>query len=145
VPHTPEDYVHRIGRTGRMDALGDAFTLMSPEEQKDVEAIERFLGRSVPRVILPDFDYKKRGEPKRPGEWRERRDAGREGRGRDRMPGSIVSRREFGHRGNAHAARPGGPDGSAEHRSSGEGAAPPVFHGRRPLRNSQDRRSRKRM
>jgi ATP-dependent RNA helicase RhlE len=60
VPHSPEDYVHRIGRTGRMDAVGDAFTLMSPEEQKDFTAIERFLGRAVPRVLLPDFDYKMR-------------------------------------------------------------------------------------
>jgi ATP-dependent RNA helicase RhlE len=60
VPHTPEDYVHRIGRTGRVDALGDAFTLMSPEEQKDTQAIERFLGRTIPRVLLPDFDYHKR-------------------------------------------------------------------------------------
>ena len=58
VPHTPEDYVHRIGRTGRVDAVGDSFTLMSPEESKDVAAIERFLGRSVPRVMLPDFDYR---------------------------------------------------------------------------------------
>jgi len=57
VPHTPEDYVHRIGRTGRVDAVGDAFTLMSPEESKDVATIERFLGRTVPRVMLPDFDY----------------------------------------------------------------------------------------
>jgi ATP-dependent RNA helicase RhlE len=60
VPHTPEDYVHRIGRTGRVDAVGDAFTFMSPEEQKDVAAIERFLGRAIPRVTLPDFDYKMR-------------------------------------------------------------------------------------
>ncbi len=60
VPHAPEDYVHRIGRTGRVDAVGDAFTLISPEEQKQLMAIERFLGRAVPRVILPDFDYKRR-------------------------------------------------------------------------------------
>jgi ATP-dependent RNA helicase RhlE len=60
VPHAPEDYVHRIGRTGRVDAVGDAFTLIAPEEQKQLTAIERFLGRSVPRVILPDFDYKQR-------------------------------------------------------------------------------------
>ncbi|HET9940541.1 MAG TPA: DEAD/DEAH box helicase [Candidatus Eisenbacteria bacterium] len=60
VPHSPEDYVHRIGRTGRVDAVGDAFTLMSPEEQKEFTAIERFLGRAVPRVMLPDFDYKMR-------------------------------------------------------------------------------------
>jgi ATP-dependent RNA helicase RhlE len=63
VPHTPEDYVHRIGRTGRVEATGDAFTLMSPEEQKDVTAIERFLGRTIPRVLLPDFDYHQRPTP----------------------------------------------------------------------------------
>ncbi|HEU4333744.1 MAG TPA: DEAD/DEAH box helicase [Candidatus Eisenbacteria bacterium] len=57
VPHTPEDYVHRIGRTGRVDALGDAFTLMTPEEKKDVIAIERFLGTTILRVMMPDFDY----------------------------------------------------------------------------------------
>ena len=57
VPHTPEDYVHRIGRTGRVGASGDAFTLMSLEEKKDLEAIERFLGRSLPRVMMPDFNY----------------------------------------------------------------------------------------
>jgi ATP-dependent RNA helicase RhlE len=57
VPQTPEDYVHRLGRAGKSDAVGDAFTLMSPEEQKDLEAIEAFLGRAIPRVLLPDFDY----------------------------------------------------------------------------------------
>lgn len=60
VPQAPEDYVHRLGRAGRADPVGDAFTLMSPEEQKDADAIERFLGRTVPRVMLPDFDYEKR-------------------------------------------------------------------------------------
>jgi ATP-dependent RNA helicase RhlE len=57
VPQTPEDYVHHLGRAGRADSVGDAFTLMSPEEEKDVAAIERFLGRAIPRVVLPDFDY----------------------------------------------------------------------------------------
>ena len=57
VPHTPEDYVHRIGRGARSAAVGDAFTLMSPEEQQHAGAIERFMGRTVPRVMLPDFDY----------------------------------------------------------------------------------------
>ena len=57
VPQTPEDYVHRLGRGGRADPVGDAFTLMSPDEQKEVAAIESFLGRAIPRVMLPDFDY----------------------------------------------------------------------------------------
>ena len=60
VPHAPEDYVHRIGRGARIAAVGDAFTLMSPEEQQHVAAIERFMGRTVPRVMLPDFDYQMR-------------------------------------------------------------------------------------
>jgi ATP-dependent RNA helicase RhlE len=60
VPHAPEDYVHRIGRGARTPAVGDAFTLMSPEEQQHVTAIERFMGRTVPRVMLPDFDYQMR-------------------------------------------------------------------------------------
>jgi ATP-dependent RNA helicase RhlE len=60
VPHAPEDYVHRIGRGARSAAVGDAFTLMSPEEQQHVTAIERFMGRTVPRVMLPDFDYRMR-------------------------------------------------------------------------------------
>jgi ATP-dependent RNA helicase RhlE len=57
VPQTPEDYVHRLGRGGRADPVGDAFTLMSPDEQREVGAIEQFLGRAIPRVMLPDFDY----------------------------------------------------------------------------------------
>ena len=57
VPQTPEDYVHRLGRTGRQDPVGDVFTLMSPEEQREVGAIERLIGRAIPRVLLPDFDY----------------------------------------------------------------------------------------
>jgi ATP-dependent RNA helicase RhlE len=57
VPPTPEDYVHRIGPPGRPDAPGDAFTLMSPEEQRHLAAIERYVGRAIPRVLLPDFDY----------------------------------------------------------------------------------------
>jgi ATP-dependent RNA helicase RhlE len=57
VPQTPEDYVHRLGRAGRADPVGDAFTLMSPDEADEVAEIERFLGRAIPRVMLPDFDY----------------------------------------------------------------------------------------
>src|SRR5262249_17037013 len=62
-PMAPEDYVHRIGRTGRAEATGDAFTLMSPEEERDVKAIERFIGKSILRVTVPDFDYKRHPSP----------------------------------------------------------------------------------
>jgi ATP-dependent RNA helicase RhlE len=57
VPQHPEDYVHRIGRTGRAQAVGDAFTLMTAEEGPDVSAIERFIGQAIPRVKLENFSY----------------------------------------------------------------------------------------
>lgn len=57
VPAQPEDYIHRVGRTGRAEATGDAFTFVAPEEEADVRAIEKAVGRRLPRVTLPDFDY----------------------------------------------------------------------------------------
>ena len=57
VPQHTEDYVHRIGRTGRAQAVGDAFTLMTAEEGPDVAAIERFIGQAIPRVKLENFKY----------------------------------------------------------------------------------------
>ena len=58
VPQHPEDYVHRIGRTGRAEATGDAFTLMVAEDGQHVHAIERFLGSKIERVKLENFNYK---------------------------------------------------------------------------------------
>jgi ATP-dependent RNA helicase RhlE len=57
VPASPEDYVHRVGRTARAQARGDAFTFVSPEEEPGVRGIERVLGRRLPRLTLPGFDY----------------------------------------------------------------------------------------
>ena len=57
VPQHPEDYVHRIGRTGRAEATGDAFTLMVAEDVQHVDAVERFIGRSIERIKLDDFNY----------------------------------------------------------------------------------------
>jgi ATP-dependent RNA helicase RhlE len=57
VPQHPEDYVHRIGRTGRAQAEGDAFTIMTAEELPHVQAIERFIAQKVPREKLEGFDY----------------------------------------------------------------------------------------
>lgn len=59
VPNTPGDYIHRIGRTARAEATGDAFTLMGHEEEKQVLEIERTLRSALPRVKLPDFNYRK--------------------------------------------------------------------------------------
>ncbi|MGB0580992.1 MAG: DEAD/DEAH box helicase [Limisphaerales bacterium] len=58
VPQHPEDYVHRIGRTGRAQSSGDALTLMVASDSKHMESIERFIGQSIPRKKLDTFDYK---------------------------------------------------------------------------------------
>jgi ATP-dependent RNA helicase RhlE len=57
VPQHPEDYVHRIGRTGRAQSSGDAFTLMTAEDVKHVTAIERFIGQKIERTKLEGFNY----------------------------------------------------------------------------------------
>lgn len=56
LPGTPEDYIHRVGRTARMLAKGDAFSLVSLQELAQLSDIEMALGEALPRVILPDFD-----------------------------------------------------------------------------------------
>ena len=57
VPQHPEDYVHRIGRTGRAQSSGDAFTIMVAEDRQHMAAVERFIGKQIERVKLPKFNY----------------------------------------------------------------------------------------
>jgi ATP-dependent RNA helicase RhlE len=57
VPHTPDDYIHRVGRTARAAATGDAFTFVAPEEVQQVRAIEQATGRTIQRRMLRDFAY----------------------------------------------------------------------------------------
>lgn len=57
VPQHPEDYVHRIGRTGRAQETGDAFTIMVAEDARHISAIERFISKKIERVKLADFKY----------------------------------------------------------------------------------------
>ncbi len=168
VPHTPEDYVHRIGRTGRVEATGDAFTLMANEESKDMAAIERFLGRAIPRVHLPDFDYKAAAPP-RPagghgahgaqgrGERGERGAGGRGGRGgRGERGGSrgsshgISVTRTFGGGGSSrgdvqvghgHTHKPASSSSSPPASSSSS----PSFQGRKPKSADNTRRGRRRI
>jgi ATP-dependent RNA helicase RhlE len=58
VPQHPEDYVHRIGRTGRAQTTGDAFTVMVAEDTRHMEAIERFIDQKIARTRLEGFDYR---------------------------------------------------------------------------------------
>jgi ATP-dependent RNA helicase RhlE len=57
VPNTPEDYIHRVGRTARAEATGDAYTFVSPEDDVEIRAIERAVGRRVERRTVAGFDY----------------------------------------------------------------------------------------
>jgi ATP-dependent RNA helicase RhlE len=57
VPTYPEDYLHRIGRTARAFTVGDAMTLMGPQEKTFIESIERFLKLQIERVALDNFKY----------------------------------------------------------------------------------------
>lgn len=62
VPQHSEDYVHRIGRTGRARTEGEAFTLCKPEEIPLVESVEKLLGNPLPRKFLDDFPYRESQE-----------------------------------------------------------------------------------
>ena len=110
VPAVPDDYVHRVGRTGRAEAVGSAFTFVAPDEESDLQAIERAIGRRLLRVTLPDFDYTARPQAlevpiaQRIAEIRQRKRQERE-RGQARRDGG-------------NAPRPQGP-GTREHRSFG--------------------------
>ena len=57
VPGQPEDYIHRVGRTARAQMTGDAITFVSPEENPQLAAIERAVGRRIQRRRLEGFDY----------------------------------------------------------------------------------------
>ena len=73
VPVVPDDYIHRVGRTARAEATGSAFTLVSPEEEENLRAIEKAIGGRLPRVTLPDFDYRASAPPPPPATHRPRR------------------------------------------------------------------------
>jgi ATP-dependent RNA helicase RhlE len=76
LPSTGEDYIHRVGRTARVEARGDAFSLVSPDEYDTLGNIEDVLGYCLPRVTDPNFDYGPPSPPmgrRRPGFGRRRR------------------------------------------------------------------------
>ncbi|MBI3409930.1 MAG: DEAD/DEAH box helicase [Planctomycetes bacterium] len=115
VPDVPDDYVHRVGRTGRAKAEGDAFVLVSPAEQKSLVQIERQIGQRLPRVELPDFDYSQRmpARSEKPG---------RPHRGRSGSTSAKSAPAPLGGRVSAHtsgSARPGGKGPSLHSARSG--------------------------
>jgi superfamily II DNA/RNA helicase len=56
VPHSPEDYVHRIGRTGRAGMKGEAISLVAPEDMESLAAIEKLIRKRIERVLVPGFE-----------------------------------------------------------------------------------------
>ena len=116
VPMVPEDYIHRVGRTGRAEQTGEAFTFVSRDEESDLRAIEKAIGKSLPRVTVPDFDYNARPEAKleiplaqRIAEIRARKAQERaRGAGRRRGGPTTGSGSGSGHGGRPGGGRPGG-------------------------------------
>jgi ATP-dependent RNA helicase RhlE len=97
-PMHSEDYVHRIGRTGRAQAIGDAISFVTPEDHGPLRTLERFIGRGIVRKHADDFDYKAPAPPRSEEPRREHRG----GRGGQRAGGSPQGERRFG------GGRPGG-------------------------------------
>jgi ATP-dependent RNA helicase RhlE len=106
VPQDPDAYIHRVGRTARAEMTGDAFTLVSPDEEQDLRAIERAIGKALPRVTLPGFDYAKRTDERLEIPVRERLAAARAARRPKRDDHRGASASMAGRGGPSH--RPGG-------------------------------------
>jgi ATP-dependent RNA helicase RhlE len=108
VPGSPEDYVHRVGRTARAEATGAAFLFVSPEEEADLRGIERGIGKRLPRITLPGFDYSNRSAEKLEIPLARRLAGMRARRAQDRTrSGAKAARRGRGPRGTrAFAGRP---------------------------------------
>jgi superfamily II DNA/RNA helicase len=83
VPIHAEDYVHRIGRTGRAGLVGHAFTLASPDDKFAVDAIEKLVGAPIPPIVVPGLDVVEWAE----GDGRKRRGRGGKSGGRDSKSG----------------------------------------------------------
>jgi ATP-dependent RNA helicase RhlE len=121
VPHVPEDYIHRVGRTARAEMTGDAITFVAPDEENDLRQIERAIGKRLPRVTVPDFDYTRRPAEKLEIPIQERIAAIRARKAEDRARAAANAARRAGNAGGKAAAprpaarnsRPAGPSRSA--------------------------------
>jgi ATP-dependent RNA helicase RhlE len=98
LPNVPEDYVHRIGRTGRAGLSGRAVSLVCSEENAYLRDIERLLGRGIERVLIPGFETPARAEPVAPAPAR-----------RHAQPGHARGNQASHAKHAAHAAAPATP------------------------------------
>jgi ATP-dependent RNA helicase RhlE len=122
VPLVPEDYIHRIGRTGRAEMTGEAFTFVSQEEEGELRQIEKVLGKRLPRVTVPDFDYTAKPEAKLEVPLHERIAQIRAKKAEDRARSQAKAQRGGGGGGGGGGGRaPGGGGGGG---GGGRAAAP---------------------
>jgi ATP-dependent RNA helicase RhlE len=133
VPAASEDYIHRVGRTGRAEATGEAFTLVAPEDEPQLRAIERAIGKPLPRVLLPDFDYRQEPPASPPPRHEERHAPRHPPRGR------AHPRASKGQRGSGQAPRRHEPGGAWAGRLQDHvaGGGPPPSARRGPRRRGR--------
>ena len=112
VPPAAEDYIHRVGRTGRAEMSGVAFTFYSPEEEGDIKSIERAINKRLPRVIVEGFDYKARPQQRFEVPLQERIAEIRKKKAEDRARAAAKA-----------ARRGGGANQPSSRSSSGHGAS----------------------
>jgi len=134
VPNVPDDYIHRVGRTARAGATGEAITFVAPEEVSELRAIERAVGKTLPRRTVDGFDYQAKPAERLEIPVAERLAAMRAQRSEERArsraraerssppPSRTAARPESGARPAARPAAAGSHD--ARRRSAGAGPAP---------------------
>ena len=142
VPNQPEDYIHRVGRTGRAEATGDAFTLVSPDEERYLKAIERAIGQRIKRVTVPGFDYSSRPAERFEVPIGERIAEIRKRKAEDRDRARAKAERKAQNSGGAGSASDQRRGGGEQNRSGGDRNRPSGERGRAPaLSGGPDRRS----
>ncbi len=141
VPNVPDDYIHRVGRTARAEMTGDAFTFVAPEETTDLAAIERAIGKRLPRITVPGFDYTKAPAERFEVPIAERiaqiraRKADERKRAKEKAERRIANLAAHGSRGShgrpSAPSRPAGPSGHSSH-SASSGPSGPSHRRERP-------------
>jgi ATP-dependent RNA helicase RhlE len=126
VPGQPDDYIHRVGRTARAGATGQAITFAAPEEGGELRAIERAVGKSLPKSRLEGFDYSAQPAERFEIPVGERIAAIRARKADERARARAKAERKAGGHG---AAQSGGRTAAADHRPREREAA---SHGSRP-------------
>ncbi|MEO6028049.1 MAG: DEAD/DEAH box helicase [Candidatus Binatia bacterium] len=125
VPFSPDDYIHRGGRTARAGAVGEVLTFVAPEEEDELLSIEKAIGATLPRVILPNFDHGVHEHVPRPVHTDDDRRGRRGGRSRRSSDNGRSSRSADAAPATATAASPApaapSADGSV---SAADGSAP---------------------